>query len=289
MKKSIFLTLGLIILIILAGCSPAQEDEVSEDLVATQVSIILTETALHQEAEPKPTATAPVVPTATEMLPEEEATLTPTETPTESPTEMPTSTPDLEDPAQILGSPAWSFDFSGNDSPWDNVDTPQAVFETRDGFLNLTARANANWHSWYLSSPTLKDAYVEATIDMTACSGADRFGLAVRGSSDGQQFYFMGITCDGRWGFFRMAEGVNINILIGYQEAESLAPGLTEPHRVGIWMDGDTFTMYINGLEVGTTTDTILSDAGYTGFLVAFANTPGFTVRVDELNYWNLP
>jgi hypothetical protein len=47
--------------------------------------------------------------------------------------------------------------------------------------------------------------------------------------------------------------------------------------------------MYINGLEVGTTTDTILSDAGYTGFLVAFANTPGFTVRVDELNYWNLP
>jgi hypothetical protein len=124
---------------------------------------------------------------------------------------------------------------------------------------------------------------------MMTCSGADRFGLAVRGSSDGQQFYFMGITCDGRWGFFRMEEDVNITTLIGYQEAEPLTAGLTEPHRVGIWMQGDTFTLYINGVEVGTTTDTTLPDAGYTGFLVAFANTPGFTVRVDALTYWNLP
>ena len=124
---------------------------------------------------------------------------------------------------------------------------------------------------------------------MSACSGADRFGLAVRGSSDGQQFYFLAVTCDGRWGLFRMAENVNINTISGYQEAEPLTAGLTELHRVGIWMQGNNFTVYIDGVEVGSATDSTLTDAGYTGFLIAFANTSGFTVKVDQLKYWNVP
>ncbi len=287
MKKLVFFTIGLISALILAGCRAAPEDEISDDLVATQVSIILTETALHVEAETEPTSTPEIAPSPTEEAVEPEPT--DTATPTEVPTETPTSTPDMEDPAQRLGAPAWTYTFGGNDSPWDRVDTPQASFSTANGFLNLTAKTNANWHSWYLSSPTLKNAYVETTVQMTACSGADRFGLAVRGSSDAQQFYFMAVTCDGRWGFFRMEENVNINTLIGYQEAEPLTPGLVEPHRMGIWMKDNTFTLYINGVEVGSTTDTTLADAGYTGFLIAFANTPGFTVRVSELNYWNVP
>ncbi len=287
MKKLVVLTLGLIFALMLAGCGAAPEDEVTDDLVATQVSIIYTETALHVEAEPDQTSTAVIMPSPTEEAVEPEPTATTTAT--EVPTETPTSTPDLEDPAQLLGAPAWSYAFTGNDSHWDRVDTPQASFTTANGFLNLTAKANANWHSWYLSSPTLKNAYVEATIQMSACSGADRFGLAVRGSSDAQQFYFMAVTCDGHWGFFRMAEDVNINTLVAYQEAEPLSPGLVEPHRLGIWMKDNTFTLYINGVEVGSTTDTTLADAGYTGFLIAFANTSGFTVRVSELNYWNVP
>lgn len=287
MKKLLFLTLGLIIAILLSSCSPAQEEEISDDLVATQVSIILTETAIHAEVQPEPTSTQTLAPSPTE--PVEEPTATPTEAPTETPTEPATRTPDADDPAQKLGSPAWTYDFSGDTSPWDNVDTPQALFSTANGFLNLTAKSNANWHSWFVSSPTLRNAYVEATIQMTACAGADRFGLVVRSTSDGQQFYFLAVTCDGRWGFFRMAEDVNINTIIGYQEADAITPGFAEPHRVGIWTQGNEFTLFIDGVEVGKGTDETLSDAGFTGFLIAFANTPGFTVRVDQLRYWNVP
>lgn len=283
MKKYLFLTLLLILAFGLASCRVAEED-VSEDLVATQVSIILTETAIHVEAEPEPTATPTLEPSPTET--ETEATATPTETP--MPTATATVTPDQDDPAERLGPPAWTYDFSGDTSPWD-FESPQAIFKTADGYLNMTARANADWHNWWISSPVLQNAYVETTIQMSTCSGADRFGLAVRGSSDGQNFYFMTITCDGRWGFFRMAENVDINTIIGYETAEALTPGLSEPHRVGIWMKDSSFTLYINGIEVGTATDTNIEDAGFTGFLIAFANTQGYTVRVDQLRYWNVP
>jgi hypothetical protein len=86
-----------------------------------------------------------------------------------------------------------------------------------------------------------------------------------------------------------MAENVNINTISGYREAEPLTAGLTDPHRVGIWMQGNNFTVYIDGVEVGNATDSTLTDAGYTGFLIAFSDTPGFTVKVDQLKYWNVP
>jgi hypothetical protein len=289
MKKLLIIIFWLAAAMLLASCSPAAEDEVpTDELIATQVSIILTETAIHAEPQLDPTGTATVAPPTIEPEPEE-PTPTLTATPTETPTETPTSTPDQQDPAGRLGAPAWIYEFSGDSSPWDYVDTAQATFKTANGYLNLTAKANPNWHSWYVSMPTLRNAYVEATLQMTACSGLDRVGLALRGSSDGQQFYFVAVTCDGRWGLFRMAENVNINTIIGYQEADSLHAGLTDPHRIGLWMEGNQFTVYINGVEVGSATDDTLTQAGYTGFLIAFANTPGFTVKVDQLRYWNVP
>ncbi|MBW6466054.1 MAG: hypothetical protein K0B06_06085 [Brevefilum sp.] len=282
MKQHTIWIILSVLVIALASCGVRQEAQIDDDLVATQVSIILTQTALSIVAEPEPTTTPTLEPSPTEPEPEEEPT------PTLTPTETPTSTPDQDDPAQRLGAPAWTVDFSGDSSPWD-FETTQALFQTADGYLNLTARANPNWHSWRVSDPWLQNAYVEASIQMSTCAGADRFGLATRTSSDGQQFYFIAITCDGRWGFFRMSEDVNINTIIDFQSAEPLNAGLTEPHRVGIWMKGSDFTFYINGVEVGRAADATLADAGYTGFLIAFNNTNGFTTRVDTLKYWNVP
>lgn len=287
MRKIVFISLFIITAFVITSCSPEpKQEQLTDDLVATQVSLILTETAIQAALQQMPTHTETLEPSST---PEEEPTVAPTETPTDIPTETPTSTPAANDPAQVLGQPAWTYDFTGDTSPWDYVDTDQASFKTGGGFLNLTAKANANWHSWYLSAPTLKNAYVETTIQMSACSGADRFGLAVRGSSDGQQFYFLAITCDGRWGLYRMSENVTINTVSGYQEAKELTAGLADPHRVGIWMRDNSFRIFVDGVEVGSATDSTLTNAGYTGFLIAFANTPGFTVKVDQLKYWNVP
>ena len=279
MKAYYYWTIFFVFAIVLSSCSGKADQKLSEDLIATEVSLILTETALSAEVEVSPT----VAPTFT-PLPTQEAT--PTFIPT--PTETPTATPDLNDPSQRLGSPAMTYDFNGDTSLWD-FESPQAIFKTTNGFLNLTARANADWNNWWVSSPVLKNAYIEATIQMDTCNGADRFGLIVRSSSDGQRFYFMGITCDGRWGFFRMDDDVVINAINHYQESSQLTSGLKNPHRVGVWMSESDFTFYIDGVEVGNAKDSTLTESGMTGFLIAFSNTPGFTTKVDTLKYWNVP
>ncbi|MBG0784067.1 MAG: hypothetical protein H0S79_03090 [Anaerolineaceae bacterium] len=279
MKRAIQYISFLMLVILLSGCNlPSQAGEPTVDLVSTQVARLQTESAAAEEIQ---TATETLTPPT-----ETEAVASPTTTQTNTVT--PTATLEPGDPAQQLGSPAWTQDFSGSTSAWD-FDYPQATFQTSGGYLNLVTKANANWHSWYVSSPKLQDAYVEATIKMSSCSGSDRFGLAVRASSDGQQFYYMGITCSGQWGFFRMAPDVEIYEIKGYQNATQLSNGTDQPHRIGIRMDGSSFTFYIDGEEVGTASDSTLTGEGYTGFLIAFANNPGFTTQVDTLRYWNIP
>jgi len=288
MKKVILIISLMILAGVLVGCNLPGQSEPTVDIVATQVAKMLTEAAIEDEV-----ATATLSPSPTQTEPSTEDTPTLTATATETPTETHTPTIDISDPAAQLGSPAWTQDFDGNSSSWD-FDYDQATFETGNGYLNLTAITSANWHSWYVSSPKLKNAYVEATILMVNGSGLDRFGLAVRSSNDGQQFYFLSITADGQWGFFRMENDVNmndvnINEIKGYQSAEQLNDIVGTPHRVGIWMEGNAYTFYIDGEEIGSASDNTLMQKGYTGFLIAFDDTPGFTVRVDQLQYWDNP
>ncbi len=44
-----------------------------------------------------------------------------------------------------------------------------------------------------------------------------------------------------------------------------------------------------NQIEVGSATDDTLTGEGYTGFLIAYANTPGYTVKVDALTIATSP
>lgn len=278
MKKMYLIILMLTL--ILAGCDTLQEDQPTEDLLATQVASILTETAMAET--PPPTET--MVPSVTATIEE------PSETPTESPSIPATATQTVppSDPAVLLGNPVWTYDFNGTSSPWD-YESEQAIFETSDGYLNITAQANRSWHSWWVSSPKLKDAYVEITAEMDTCTGFDRFGFAVRASSTADQFYFLDLTCDGRWGFFRMAPDIEINEIRAYQEIDVTFNNWTEPHRIGVWMEGSDFRFFIDGEEIGVASDDTLLNEGYTGFMIAFSETPGYTVRVDQLQYWNIP
>lgn len=284
MKKIHLLCLSMILIITLVSCTQTGDKEVDDALVATQVSIMMTQSALEEAQETETSPSETPLPSSTSTVTPESATPTPTAT--QTPTT--TASEDQSNPAVSLGEPAWTQDFNAASSPWD-FDSPQATFATQDGTLTLTAKANPNWHSWYMSSPKLKNAYVEAAIQMSTCSGLDRFGLAVRSRSDGQQFYFMAITCAGQWGFFRMDPDVNIVQIRGFESAEPLDEAINKPHRLGIWMEGTDFKFYIDGKEVGSASDNTLSGEGFTGFLIAFANTPGFSVKVDQLRYWNLP
>ncbi len=157
MKRfSSIMIMFIVLVFALSACNfPGQEAEPTVDIVATQVAKLLTEGAT--EEAPPPTETMSPSPTSTEPL----LVNSPTPSQTVTQTLTPTPTENLDDPAQQLGQAAWTQDFDGSTSPWD-FSYEQATFQTANGYLTMTALANANWHSWYVSSPKLKNAYLEA-------------------------------------------------------------------------------------------------------------------------------
>ncbi len=313
MKK---LLIAITLIFILSACNIPMEASPTPDVVATIVSKALTEaptntpiiltqpvvvtatpvptleptaTAVPSE-EPTATAVPTQEPTATAVPTEAPtATAVPTEAPTQAPTATlaPTATATLspEDPAVRFGNPTYAYNFSTISTGWDYEDD-QVKVELADGKLNIISKGKPYWNSWYTVSPELKNFYIESTLTMVNCSGGDRIGLAFR--LDDDEFYFMGITCDGRWGFSRYTEDDYVVDLLDYaQSAQFNLAG--QPNRVGVLANGKDFEFYVNGVKVGSASDDTLSDSGSYGFVSMSLGTVDMKTSVDNLKYWQLP
>lgn len=191
------------------------------------------------------------------------------------------------DPAVFLGSPAWIDTFDNVTTKWQYSDD-HARYEVSEGYLNISAMKDANWHTWYVTTPKVQNAYLEMTVEFQNCAGNDRLGMAFRGPET-SQFYFMGITCDGQWGFYQMGKDAQIYELLGYRTAPEFDTGFGARNRVGVWMQDSQYIFYINGIQVGEATDSAYTASGMVGFVVAYGQWDGFTVKVDQLAYWDLP
>jgi len=123
---------------------------------------------------------------------------------------------------------------------------------------------------------------------MPECNGGDRIGLVFR-AADVTQFYFMGITCDGKWGFDKYTDQETplINIL-PYTSTQLLLPA-DQFNRAGVLADDNTIEFYINGVKVGEIIDDTFNGSGYIGFISRYTETKGFTTHIDKLKYWLLP
>ena len=295
MKKIVFISIVLVLL--LSACNiptlPVEETDES-DIVATQVAKLLTEvqgqTQIAQPTDEQPGVQEPTSTTEPPATAEPTSTLEPTATntplPTSTPTNTPTATPDLSDPAVTLGAATWTNEFSSVSTVWEYSDT-ETSFHVADGFLNIKSYGYPYWHGWYVTAPKIKNFYLEMTYNMPTCSGSDYIGLAFR-SPDGTQFYFMGASCNGRWGFFRMDSTIKVNTILSFAPSSQFnaAPGT---NRIGVKAIGSTYEFYVNGKKVGSATDANLTESGSIGFVSAYIENNGFTTRVDKLQYWLLP
>jgi len=122
---------------------------------------------------------------------------------------------------------------------------------------------------------------------MPNCNGKDRAGLAFRLTNQ-NQFYFMGLTCDGTWGFNRYTSSNGTETILDYTESDVINP-TDQPNRIGVLANGSHFEFYINGVKVGEADDSTYLDAGTYGFVTMSAGTVNFKTSVDSLKYWVLP
>ncbi len=312
MKKIVTL---FIITILLTSCNmiPTAEPTMSDADMATRVAQILTvmptatgQAAADATATPGLPTIAPTdaaVPTATleVMLPaptqeptaEPTATLAPTEAPTATaqPTATAVFTPPPDDPNLKLGTASWTDDFD-NGNNWPLGADKYTGMDVRDGAMRFTGLTTTD--GWRLTWPELADFYIEMTVRVDNCTGSDRYGVIARvpNAKEPDRGYLYGFTCDGkfslrRWNASIGTKGEMVN-LVNWTENANINKGPNQVNRLGLMAVGDRLILYANGKLLTEVKDNTFPK-GYFGVFVGARETDDFTVRIDQIRYWENP
>jgi hypothetical protein len=185
-----------------------------------------------------------------------------------------------------LGPADWTDTFT-NGANWFLLNSGNVTWEVEDGSLVMTALSAGGNEQWGLSNrPALTDFYLEATFRTgDACSGLDRYGFLFR-APDANKGYVLGISCDGRYRLYKW-DGQTYSPLQEWKNDANLLTGPDKTNKIGVWAEGDTLRVYLNGVKVAEFTDSAY-DEGEFGLLIGSTNTNNFEVFVEEIAYWTL-
>ena len=313
----------IVLSLALSACSGfplrGNDDPVTDAEMATRVAELLatmttptTEMAFPatptpMPATPEPTA-APVEPT------EAAATSAPVETtpePTEAPeateateaagtpaAEQPTVTPTLQvpdtDPIKKLGTPTGFDPFDSYEKwTWPTDPDDYIALNFKDGYMQMTSLTKmAGWRVPMVSQQT--NSYIELTVNSGACADKDSYGIILRIPvfKEPTQGYLYEVTCDGYMRLWKWDGNVKPNgkaeILINWKESPDIKKGANQVNRLGVMAVGNKISIYMNGVPQGEATDSSFK-AGFFGTFVRSVNTSKYTVKFDEMKYWENP
>lgn len=284
MRNAFFMTGVTLLILTLSSCNlpKAAEPTPTADIVATQVSVLLTEqpTPTPQPTLPPQATSVPILVTPTATQPSS------TETPA-----APSATPSAQDPAVYLGDPTGTDPLdSGKSFGLESTayDDDYTSIRVENGALVLTSRYATGYRGWRTGGTKIQNAYTEATVQVGECSGSDMYGLITR-SVDFVKGYWFQVTCEGKWAFGYWDGEKYVELKTSPNVDSAVHSGSNQTNRLGVMAQGETFALFINGLQVGEVTDSALKDAGAYGMLISSRNTPNFTIYTQEFKYWTLP
>jgi hypothetical protein len=266
----------ILLLTLLLSCTISfpGSDLTFDDKVATQSSIVMTATALHESLENKqddPQAT---------------------DTPADELDQQPSATPPADNPKKDLGQPSWRDDLStGMNWSLDStgVDYGSVRFYPQDGYLWATSKTSPTGIIWRLNYRKFKDAYLEAEFEIVNCSGDDQYGMAFRATDyDSGHAYNFCVTCDGRYSLLRGSTIGEIVILQDLKISDAIHSGANQINKLGVWVKGAVIRLYVNDQFLEEINDSGLQDKGHFGLFINAKQTPGFTIKMDEIAYWIL-
>ncbi len=223
-------------------------------------------------------------------------TMTPTDTPnpSETPTATPTATETPFDPAASYGAPT-VFDSMDNDKYWaSNSGLPDDQYirlALGGGQMHVTGK-QVGFDTWWFTSPTPNDFFLEMKVDTANCSGDQAYGLITRGpqTAGGEaRGYIYTFSCDGRYRLDRLDDTAPYikTELIPWTESVYINAGSNKTNLIGIQMMGDQISLYANSFQVDSLSDSKFS-GGRFGLFVNAGSPGSYTYDVDELSYWNL-
>jgi hypothetical protein len=262
------------VMTIVAGYTQAAQTPSPTDVI---ISITSTQTL-----EINPTHT-PTLLTSDTPLPMSTQTATSQPTPT-----LPVITPSLpsSDPRSGLGDPTFidRFDSAQN---WPIYSDDHVKILIEDGKMIMTARKPDFYNAWVLTWPRTGDFYLEATVESGSCSGKDRYGLIFRVPDVSvTEAYLFGFSCDGMYSIWYWDSQKETD-LIDWKTSQFIQPGEGKTNRIGVRAEGNQLSLYANGNLITTLTDNRLK-AGFFGTFVGSAQTSNYTVKFDEIAYWDV-
>jgi hypothetical protein len=283
---------ALLFAALLASCSSGEnepaptQDQVSLDtLVAEAVITARASTPSFPTGMPTGlaarTSTPTITPIPTETLP---VTLTPTGTLFITPTPPASPPRNPEDPTVRFGDPDWadSFDTTAN---WNTYESNRARLEISGGQLRYTLFEAGGGPTWSLSWPVVSNFYMEVTaLSPQECSGKDSFGLVFR-SPDADRGYRFELFCDGGYRLIAF-DPSGIATLAGGLSHDAINSGPNQINRLGVWAEGKTLVIHVNGVGLAGLEDNTYRTAGRFGFSINTENTAPLTVIFDDLAYW---
>ncbi|TLN06388.1 hypothetical protein FDZ74_13070 [bacterium] len=251
-------------------------------------------TATQAIATEAPTATQAV--TATQQSPQATPTenLTPvaTYTPQGGATQAPTAIPSGDDPRVKLGSPAWTDTMDGSNN-WPTGDSDFTKIDFSGGSMQFTGlKTTAGWR---LTWPKLADNYIEMSVRSGNCANNDYYGIIFRVPelNDPDQGYLLGVSCDGKYSLrlWNGRDGTNgkMTTLIPWTASDKIISGADQLNRVGIMMINDRLLVYLNGSLIKEVKDGTFKEGYFGVFAAQGKDQKEFTIKVEEMSYWNNP
>jgi hypothetical protein len=301
---------------LLAGCAPGTAEPTFTDAqLATRVNQILTSMPTLTEEpqdlspaktiEPSPVPDEDTSPSPTDTLTPQSPTETssPTEPPAESPTSTvaptqtitPASTATFaaEDPRASLGSPT-SSDPMNDAKIWGWPVGTDAFTSVRfdDGAMLLTGLQDIP--GWRLNAlPGASNVYIEMVVQTQQCQGSDNYGIifhvpVLREADRGNLF---AVSCDGRYRLTqwdgKAGENGESKVLIPWKTNAAIQSGPDRENRLGVMVKSDVISLYLNGTLLEQVTDKTYP-GGHFGVFINAGTTENFTLKVLEMNFWNL-
>lgn len=316
MKKVVILI--VLAILVLTACSQQATPTQTDSEMATKVAQILTNMPTATGQGPKSTSTTPGLPTIavtatkppadatqapnpTAAAPEATATQAPSATPvppTATATQPapsntpsgPTATTVAGDPRANLGNPTWTDKMdNGNNWPTGTDPSGYTAIDFNNGLMELTGLQAID--GWRLTYKKFGDAYLEMTVDSGSCLPKDRYGVIVRvpNSSQANRGYLFVFTCGGNFAIRKWDGPSNaMTNLVNWKANAAIKSGANQTNRMGVKLEGSKLALYANGVLVGEAQDDTWS-AGVFGIFAGSHESNEYTIKVDEISYWELP
>ncbi|MCJ7661706.1 MAG: DUF1080 domain-containing protein [Anaerolineales bacterium] len=154
----------------------------------------------------------------------------------------------------------------------------------------MTAYKPDKYNGWIITTPIIRNFYLETKATPLTCADQDRYGLMLRAVKINARDYVgyqLRISCDGQY-WFGNWDNEKYHPIVDWTASEHLNTDPGNTNRIGVKMEGNHVTLYANG-NMMTEFDAVQFSEGKFGLVVGSAVTPKSTVKVDEIAYWLLP